>query len=147
MEIRIKEGDETFGDQKGFSDFIGGRYISLETGGPTIEYRPSIFNSYKIGLENSEAETIKKLDKSVVHELVHLWQQLRNPIGGVIETDKFVAQNLIGELYPKLGYDYLNDPGEIEARDISEKLVDSFLADKKNLEDFPWSFGKFFSFS
>lgn len=140
LEIQIKENEQHYDDPKAMPGIVSARYSALSTGGPALEFRPSFLTYYELNQESGDVASVKNSDKYIIHEMEHLYQDVRDPGHEFGESIKYAAKMGLGT------YDYSKDPEEIEAREKSDKLVDESVAGISTLNDLPWPYGKFFSF-
>lgn len=125
-----------------------GEYIRYIRGGPKIVFSPRLLNEYYGAQRTSYKALQVALDAIVWHEIVHLVQDLKNPLGNPMPG---LIYNIGGTTYI-LGFgeepDRRDFPNEVEARRIGEEIAEAKL--EEYLEHLSsqqgWPFGKFFIF-
>lgn len=123
-----------------------GNYESYFKEGPWITFYPEELTGYYRALKNVDTANQKVLDEYVWHEIVHLVQELRNPL---VHWDASLRYQ-IKEVGYDLGFgnepDFREKSNEVEAREISVAISKAKLYGTEDLEH-NWPFGKFFIFN
>ena len=124
-----------YGDYKGY----------LEKGPMIIFHQEELTQYYRALKETDVAKQIL-LDKYVWHEIVHLIQELKNPLIHWEAKAAYLFKKTSYDLGLRQEPDKREEGNEVEATEISVKIADEKLRNTPDLEN-NWPFGKFFSFS
>lgn len=126
-----------------------GRYIKYMQDGPKIIFTPIFLKDY-FGAQSTFYEALQKaLDATVWHEIVHLIQDLKNPLENPLPLLSFNIKEAGYILGGGKEPDQRDLPDEVEARRIGDEIGDAKLEEySKHLDSQQsWPFGRFFIFS
>lgn len=154
LEIRLEDKPPKERPKKDGQNYLPtGNYTPLLWGGPSIiSYKKQLIEYYLLKRDNNYSQLVEK-DFSVWHEIIHFWQDVRNPykqfIGSsMLGLNEFLAQHGLNPQFEKA-----NDPIEAEADKIAKQYAVASFVDKTMADlDEPHGnldtiFGEFYSFS
>jgi hypothetical protein len=129
---------ETYGDEL--------RY--LFSNGPGINYYKDMLLKYREALREENPLKQTRADRKVIHEFVHLGQDIRNPFEALPQDLLFLGEELVSQFglirepdHAELDYE---EEAVIVANQITQRMYQQYV------EDFPnssWPFGHFFKFT
>jgi hypothetical protein len=128
--------------------YPSGSYIPYTMGGPGINFYGDYFQGYRRAQLANDVMMQTSYDQTVLHEIVHLVQDIRNPFDHTISGNLYRIRQAGGVLGLIQNPDIRDLPEEIEAREVSgrvaENLFSGYLAGQN---PDAWPFGQYFLFS
>jgi len=116
-----------------------GIYVPYTMGGPRISFFGEYFQGYLRSQFITDLNAQAYYDQMVLHEIVHLIQDIKNPFNHLINSYRYKILRAGGFLHISQNPDIRNFPSEIEAEDVSAKIIEKYL-EKQSL-------GQFFNFT
>jgi len=120
-----------------------GEYRSLFFGGPKLSFPGAFIKEYLQAKLENDINTLADKDTVIYHELIHFWQDFRNPYKYFYSGYCRDFESREGEITPLRGCP--EDILEVEAVTKSRQIVQSLRAGYISGKISNWPFGHFFS--
>ena len=115
---------------------------------PAFIFYPSFLQEYLRAKHEVDVVGQVRNDMVVWHEIIHLWQDVRNPIRQIITTDVHESFEKVNHNKFIQPYDIRTDPSEVEAWEKASEIVEARFNSAEETGDLKnWSFANFFSSS
>ena len=144
--VRLSPFERELGVVKGQLLVEYGDYKGYLEKGPMITFHQEELTQYYRALKETDVAKQILLDKYVWHEIVHLIQELKNPLIHWEAKTAYLFKKTSYDLGLRQEPDKREEGNEVEATEISGKIADEKLRNTPDLEN-NWPFGRFFTFS